>query len=234
MTTALNNGFTSTSGATSASNTTSTSNSSLNSLTSSDFLQLMITQLQQQDPLDPTDSNQMLSQISEISQLQSSTQMQQSLSSLTLQQSIGAGGNLVGKSITGLPTTGSTPVTGNVTNVQVINQAVYLGLDNGATVAMSNVTQINNTASSPSIASGGNLIGMSVTGTSTANQTVTGTVTGVQMNGNLIDLVLNNGAMVPESAVTLFSAPTLSSSAANTTVSNSTLGSLVSALSGIL
>ena len=52
----------------SSSSASSTSNAA-SSLTPSDFIQFMVTELQNQDPLDPTDSNQMLSQMSEIGQL---------------------------------------------------------------------------------------------------------------------------------------------------------------------
>src|SRR5665213_1273608 len=114
----------------------------LNSLSSADFMKLMFTQLEQQDPLNPTDSNQMLSQISQISTLQSNTQMETSLQGLTLQQSIGAGGNLIGKSVKGLAA-GGTQVAGNVTSVQVQNNLVYLGLDSGSTLPMSSVTSIS-------------------------------------------------------------------------------------------
>jgi flagellar basal-body rod modification protein FlgD len=162
MTTAIG---TTTSGTTTSnttnSNGTSNGTAGINSLTSSDFLNLMLTQLEQQDPLNPTDSNQMLSQISQISNLQANTAMQTSLSSLTLQQSIGAGGNLIGKSITGVDSSGTT-VTGNVTSVQVQNSQVYLGLDSDTNpVPMSSVTNIqslnnttlaNTTLSNPTLA----------------------------------------------------------------------------------
>src|ERR1051325_11855800 len=81
---------------------TGSSATGLNSMSSGDFLKLMIQQLQQQDPLNPTDSNQLLTQMSQISTLQSNNEMQQSLQSLTLQQSIGSAGNLIGKMIQGI------------------------------------------------------------------------------------------------------------------------------------
>ncbi len=67
----------------------------MNTLSGGEFLNLMINQLEHQDPLNPTDSNQLLNQMAQISTLQSNTDMQSSLASLTLQQSIGAGGNLI-------------------------------------------------------------------------------------------------------------------------------------------
>src|SRR5262245_56575649 len=113
----------------------------LNSMTSTDFLNLMMKQLQQQDPLNPTDSNQLLTQMSQISTLQSNTEMQQSLAGLTLQQSIGAGGNLIGKMIHGISESGD-QVEGTVTSVKVLNKKVYLEMDSGNTLPMENVTDI--------------------------------------------------------------------------------------------
>jgi flagellar basal-body rod modification protein FlgD len=104
----------------------------------------MITQLQQQDPLNPSDSNQLLTQMSQISTLQSNTVMADNLKSLTLQQSIGAAGNLIGKSIQGLDEQGDT-VTGMVTSVRVENRKVFLELDSSHTLPMENLTNVSQT-----------------------------------------------------------------------------------------
>jgi flagellar basal-body rod modification protein FlgD len=135
----------------STSATGTTSGAGIGALSSSDFMNLMLTQLEQQDPLNPTDSNQMLSQLSQISNLQANNAMQTSLQGLqtnlqglTLQQSIGAGGNLIGKSITGTASDGTTNVTGVVNSVQVQNNNVYLGLANSTEIIpMSSVTSIS-------------------------------------------------------------------------------------------
>ena len=116
-------------------------------LSGSDFLNLMIQQLSQQDPLSPTDSNQLLSQMSQISTLQSNTDMQASLKGLTLQQSIGAGGNLIGKTITGLDANGNA-LQGVVTSIKVADQQVNLELDTGNELPMQNVTLIAPTGGS--------------------------------------------------------------------------------------
>src|SRR4051812_36787471 len=102
----------------------------LNAMSGGDFLNLMINQLQHQDPLNPTDSNQLLTQLSQISTLQSNTAMSTSLSNLTLQQSIGAGGNLIGKTVKGITESGD-EITGTVTSVSVLDKKVYLEMDNG-------------------------------------------------------------------------------------------------------
>jgi flagellar basal-body rod modification protein FlgD len=123
------------------------SSTSLNTMTGGDFLKLMIQQLQQQDPLNPTDSNQLLTQMSQISNLQSNNSMVTSLSGLTLQQSIGAGGNLIGKTINGIDDNGNVQQ-GIVTSVRVVNKKVRLELDSGGDLAMENVTQIAGTSAS--------------------------------------------------------------------------------------
>jgi flagellar basal-body rod modification protein FlgD len=121
--------------------TSSSSSTSLNTMTSGDFLKLMIQQLQQQDPMNPTDSSALLTQMSQISNLQSNASMVTSLSSLTLQQSIGAGGNLIGKNIVGIDGDGN-EITGLVTSVKVIDKKVHLELHNGMELPMENITQI--------------------------------------------------------------------------------------------
>ena len=53
---------------------------------------MMITQLQNQDPLEPAKNQELLAQMSQIGQLQSSTQLQDSLKGLVLQNSLGRRG----------------------------------------------------------------------------------------------------------------------------------------------
>ncbi len=124
---------------------TTSGSTSLNTMTGGDFLNLMIKQLQQQDPLNPTDSNQLLTQMSQISNLQSNNAMVSSLASLTVQQSIGAAGNLIGKTVNGIDDSGQA-LQGIVTSVKVVNKKVRLELDSGNDLAMENVTQVAGTS----------------------------------------------------------------------------------------
>jgi len=128
----------------------SSSSSGTNAMTSSDFKKVMIAQLQQQDPMNPSSSSDLLSQMSQISQLQSNQNLSTSLQGLTLQQSIGAGGNLIGKAVTGIDDNGDN-VSGNVTSIKVQDKKVYLELDTAKELPLSSVTQIasnNGTGSS--------------------------------------------------------------------------------------
>ena len=107
-----------------------------------DFIKMMITQLQNQDPTEPAKNEQLLAQMSQIGQLQSSTSLQSSLTKLVLQNNLGAAGNLIGKNVTGLGGDGD-EVTGTVTSVRVEGDDVLLELDNGNKLNMGRVTSIN-------------------------------------------------------------------------------------------
>src|SRR3954447_20455526 len=114
-------------------------------LKTEDFIKMMITQLQNQDPMEPAKNEQLLAQMSQIGQLESSTQLQTSLKSMVLQNNIGAAGNLIGKMVNGLDEKGA-PVKGLVNSVRVEDGNVALELDNGKSLAMANVTSIATSA----------------------------------------------------------------------------------------
>src|SRR4051794_33673303 len=82
-----------------------------------DFLKLMITQLEHQDPINPTNSSELLSQMSQIGQLQSSDTLQTSLQGFALQTSISSASSMIGKTVQGLDSN-SKPIAGVVTSVQ--------------------------------------------------------------------------------------------------------------------
>src|SRR5947208_11738662 len=67
-----------------------------------DFIKMMITQLQNQDPMEPAKNQELLAQMSQIGQLETSTQLQSSLKSVTLQAQIGSASALIGKSVQGI------------------------------------------------------------------------------------------------------------------------------------
>jgi flagellar basal-body rod modification protein FlgD len=123
------------------STTSSTSAGGWASLQPSDFIQMMVTQLQNQDPTQPTSNEEILQQISQIGQLQSADTLQTDLSAMVLQDSISSAGNLIGKSVSGIDNTGNTS-SGLVNSVQVANGSVSLQLDSGKSMLLSNVQNI--------------------------------------------------------------------------------------------
>ena len=110
-------------------------------LKTDDFIKLMVTQLQHQDPMEPAKNQELLAQMSQIGQLQSSTTMQEMLKGLSLQNQIGSSGQLIGKMVSGLDAQDE-QATGLVSSVRVRDGQVYLELDNGKTLRMDRVTAI--------------------------------------------------------------------------------------------
>ncbi len=107
-----------------------------------DFIKMMVTQLQNQDPMQPTDNAALLAQMSQIGQLQASTDLQTSLKSMVMQNNISSAGNLIGKHVQGLDDNGD-PVDGLVNSVHVEkDKGVYLELDNGKTLPVDYVTSV--------------------------------------------------------------------------------------------
>jgi flagellar basal-body rod modification protein FlgD len=124
----------------SSTSSTSTTTDAYESLDVSDFVTLMMTQLQNQDPLDPTSNAELMAQISQIGQMQNNSTMKDLLTNLSLQNQIGSAGGLIGKSVTGIQDKQN--VSGTVSSVSIADSKVSLVLDDGTNLAMENVTAI--------------------------------------------------------------------------------------------
>ena len=116
--------------------------SSKYNLKTEDFINMMVTQLQNQDPMDPAKNQDLLAQMSQIGQLQSSNQLQDTLKSVMFQSQLSSAGGLIGKTVKGTLADGKTSVTGTVNSVRVVDGDVKLQLDNGNEIPLSNVAGI--------------------------------------------------------------------------------------------
>lgn len=125
----------------STANSTSTTGSSNLNLNSGDFMNMMITQLENQDPLNPTNSDELMTQMSAIGQMESSSNLDTTLSTLGTQTQIGSASSLMGKQVQGIDVNNNS-VTGVVTAVQVASGGVNLQLDSGDTVSLTNISNI--------------------------------------------------------------------------------------------
>jgi flagellar basal-body rod modification protein FlgD len=74
----------------------------INDLDLSTFLQLMITELQNQDPLNPLDNKDMLAQISQIREVGATDKLTETLESVLLGQNLASSTNLIGAEVEGL------------------------------------------------------------------------------------------------------------------------------------
>ena len=66
------------------------------------FLQLMITELQNQDPLDPTDSSEFLQQVTQIREIGASDKLTDTLDRVLAGQNLAMASGLIGKEVIGL------------------------------------------------------------------------------------------------------------------------------------
>ena len=66
------------------------------------FLDLLLAELQNQDPLNPMDNSEMLQQISQIREISATNQLSDTLSSVLLGQNVATASSLIGKRISAL------------------------------------------------------------------------------------------------------------------------------------
>lgn len=135
-------------------------------LKAEDFIKMMVTELQNQDPTAPAKNSELLAQMSQIGQLQSSTTLTEGIQSMVLQNQIGSAGNLIGKTVAGLDDNDKA-VGGIVNSVRVEDKNVVLELDNGNKLQLGRVTDVAETKASAN--------GSISTGTTGANAGTTGT-----------------------------------------------------------
>lgn len=94
-----------------------------------DFLQLMIAQLQNQDPLNPTDSSEFMSQIAEFSNVEQGINANSKLDQLLVNSNISQASTMIGLQITGTDGT-----TGIVESVRIDSSGSTAVLTNGQEV----------------------------------------------------------------------------------------------------
>jgi flagellar basal-body rod modification protein FlgD len=138
---------------TSSSTASSSSTSGGNGLDDVDldqFLGLLITELQNQDPLNPMDNAAMLEQIGQIRQIGSTTKLTDTLSNLAIGQELSMASTLIGKSVSALDSD-SKDVTGLVDRISVKTDTkdqnirkiqVHIG---DSIVDIKNIREINDT-----------------------------------------------------------------------------------------
>ena len=110
-------------------------------MTGMDFLQLLISELSNQDPFEPMKNQELLNQISSIRQLEMNTQLNDTLQSLALQGNLGSAAGLIGNTITGL-NTARYMVSGSVAGVMVRDGEIVLELADGDMVRLEDVTHV--------------------------------------------------------------------------------------------
>lgn len=85
-----------------ATNSPSVRGNDLSDVDLDDFLGLLLTEMQNQDPLNPMDNAQMLAQLGQIREIGSTNQLTETLSNLATGQQLSSASNMIGKKVSGL------------------------------------------------------------------------------------------------------------------------------------
>ena len=124
------------------------SSSQFSDLSTQEFLKVLFTELQHQDPFEPQDSGALLEQLSSIRNIESQMSLQTTMENIVSQNQLASAGGLIGQQVTGLNSQNN-QTTGLVSSVRVRDKDVLLELDNGHTVNMKQVLEINQGPAQP-------------------------------------------------------------------------------------
>jgi flagellar basal-body rod modification protein FlgD len=125
---------------TSANTSVSAASDRMNELTMSDFIKMMVAELENQDPMNPMSNTEMLQQISQMRSITSSDRLTNGIESMTIGQALSTASSLIGKTITGVNTLGD-EVTGKVDKVTIENGEAKLFVGSSI-IHVGNVTAI--------------------------------------------------------------------------------------------
>jgi flagellar basal-body rod modification protein FlgD len=104
------------------------------------FLQLLVAELQNQDPTNPTDPSTIMQQTSELSQVEAVNTMTTAISGEESASQQTEASGLIGRTVTA--TSGGTPITGAVSEVQLSSTGAPTLVVNGTSVPLSAITDI--------------------------------------------------------------------------------------------
>jgi flagellar basal-body rod modification protein FlgD len=130
----------------SSTNSSSSSSSSSNntdpfaSLNLNDFIQMMITELQNQDPTSPMSSGQMLSEITQMGQISTAEQLDTTLTGMETGQNLSNASAMIGMQVAGTDSSGNS-VSGTVSSVTISNGAPSLNVGSSS-LTLDQITSI--------------------------------------------------------------------------------------------
>lgn len=115
--------------------------SRFNDMTSEDFIRVIFTELQNQDPLDPSDTTAVLEQINSIRSIESDLNLANKLETLVTENQLASASSMLGSFVGGL-TDDAQRVAGYVVSVVRQGDDIAVELDNGWFVNVNNVETV--------------------------------------------------------------------------------------------
>ena len=127
--------------------------SSSKQLTQQDFLQLLSTQMQNQDPMQPMDDSQFMAQMAQFSTLQATTTMGTDMTALRTHSDLATASSLVGRNVTITNETVGV-VNGTVTGVDASSGSAQVVIG-GKSYSLSDITSVTPVATTATTATSG-------------------------------------------------------------------------------
>ena len=115
--------------------------SSFSSMDSEEFIKIIFTELQNQDPFEPNDSSALLEQLNSIRSIESDMELTNQLKAIVFQNQLSGAGNLIGRYVQGLSQEGNR-VDGKVISVIRQGDAIGIELDTGWIVEIDQIELI--------------------------------------------------------------------------------------------
>jgi len=106
------------------------------------FLNLLTTQLKNQNPLKPMDNTKFISQMAQFSSLEQMNNMNSSLSQFIKSQSVSQGASLIGKTVETVNEDTGKTVKGTVKEVGFEDDKIFAYLENDKKVSMDGISKI--------------------------------------------------------------------------------------------
>ncbi|MBX2852201.1 MAG: hypothetical protein KTR15_10685 [Phycisphaeraceae bacterium] len=187
-------------------------------LSSGEFLQIILSELSNQDPLAPNDTAAILEQLSSIRNIETQTQLDDKLNELVTQNAISTSANMIGKFVEGLDANND-QTEGIVESLSVRDGQPVLNLVGGGELAADRVTQVEDLGdldtqvvqqllANLQVLDSGTLIGRDVVGQVASvdggTREVSGRVTGVTVVDGQIQLELDTLESLPLGGVRSF------------------------------
>ncbi len=177
-----------------------------------DFLKILMTQLQNQDPLNPMQDKDFIAQMATFTSLEQMTNMNKSITSLVSaqeQNQLISYSQFIGKDVSWHKLTesndGSSVIeqgTGKILSLKFTDGKATFLLEDGTSLTSGNISQINDTKGDTMLLQASMMIGKTVTYSSENNETKQAKVTSVSFKDGKSLFQLENGESVSSTSIT--------------------------------
>ena len=182
---------------TEAANSSGTAESgSSDNVSHEDFLQLLVTQMQNQDPLNPMQDTDMMAQFAQLQALDNQKAMTDAMLDMRKEYAVQGASSMLGKQVTSKNLDG-VEVTGIVVNTFTKGSDVQLTLDSGEIITYDDISKVSDMAESPDINAASAMVQKYVVGVDENAKAFEGIVKNITTKNGQIYLNTYEGNSIP-------------------------------------